>query len=75
MSVIDELWRRADFILRGQPMLRLHVDCIFASSENVSNGKPCRVGWFINVNENYKHAFIMTPDFGEECPSVLQTTL
>ena len=66
MSVtIDELWRRADFILRGKPIIRSHAD-------GVINGKPCRIGWITNVNENYKQAFIMTARFGEECRSMLQ---
>jgi len=53
-------------------MFRIHTDCAVGNSESAANGKPCRVGWFVNVHENYKHAFVMAPQFGEECPAVLQ---
>lgn len=76
MSVtIDELWRRADFILRGRSAFRLHGDRVVAGLEGANERKPCRIGWFINFDENYKHAFVMTSSFGEECPSLLQSLM
>jgi hypothetical protein len=70
--MIDELCRRADFILRGRSAFRLHGDGVVDGLEGAIKRKPCRIGWFINFDENYKHAFVMTPSFGEECPSALQ---
>ncbi len=73
MSVtIDELSRRADFILRGRSAFRLHGDGVIDGLDGATEKKPCRIGWFINFDENYKHAFVMTPSFGQECPSGLQ---
>jgi hypothetical protein len=69
---IDELWRRSDFILRGRSAFRLHADGVIDGLEGAMERRPCRIGWFINFDENYKHAFVMTPSFGEECPSALQ---
>ena len=69
---IDELSRRADFILRGRSAFRLHGDGVVDGLESAIERRPCRIDWFINFDENYKHAFVMTPSFGEECPSALQ---
>jgi TIR domain len=72
MSVITEFWRRADFLFRGQHMFRLHTDGAVRNSNDSVDEKPCRFGWFINYQEGYKHAFIMTPNFGLEARALLK---